>query len=634
MVLSLRTSSHPRLKLGLRCLPPNCSGIHQWSSMTYARAIRFVTSLILAFWLVPAIAGPKSADQVFKLSVAPGETEGLKLNWSIESGYYLYRRKIVATLNGKPLRVTSAAGEMKDDPTFGPTEIYHHGATADVETVPGTGEVLVTYQGCGENTICYPPVTKAIDLATLVVSNAREREDRALASSVPESVGVRSDFTVESGPSANTAGVDLDGSYASTLLTFLGLGLLLAFTPCVFPMLPILSGMLTRSADRLSFARSLSLSVAYVLAMACAYGVLGIFAAWFGGNLQAILQTPVAIGLMSLLFVALALSMFGFYELQLPQSLTARLTSGTHRSGSIGGAALLGFTSALIVGPCVTPPLAGALIYVAQTGNTLRGSSALFMLGLGMGLPLILLGTFGGAVLPRSGPWLARITHAFGIVFLGVAIWMMSRVLPLSLVAASWGVFGLGTGVWLGYSMLRRSGSAWNWQRMTTIAAASALVLYGGTLVIGAIDEWYEPLRPLAWAGIAPAINARGLEEGGFQVVTSETDLDAAMAGAQDDGRPVLIDFSADWCTECRLMERTVFVDAAVRSRLNGLRLIKADMTRYDAASRRLMERFAVVGPPTLVFLNPAGAEVDGTRIVGATAVGDFLTKIATAQRG
>jgi thiol:disulfide interchange protein DsbD len=601
--------------------------------MAYVRAIRFVTSLLLAFWLFPAAAGPKSADQAFKFSVALGEEEGLELNWSIEPGYYLYRNKIVATLNGKPLRVTTAHGETKDDPTFGLTEIYHHGATAYVETVPETGEVLVTYQGCGENTICYPPATKAIDLATLAVSDASERVDRARASSVPENVGVPSAFTVADDSAASGA-LNLDDSYGSTLLTFLGLGLLLAFTPCMFPMLPILSGILTRSADRLSLVRSLSLSAAYVLAMASAYGVLGIFAAWFGGNLQAVLQTPVAIGLMSVLFVALALSMFGFYELQLPQSLTAKLSPGADRTGSIGGAALLGFTSALIVGPCVTPPLAGALLYVAQTGDTLRGSSALFAFGLGMGLPLILLGTFGGTVLPKSGPWLIRIRQAFGIVFLGAAIWMMSRLLPLSLIAASWGVFALGAGVWLGYSVLSRSGPAWSWPRATPVAIASALMLYGGALVIGAIDDWYEPLRPLAFAGIAPSINALGEEQNGFQLVTNEADLNAAIANGQDDGRPVLIDFSADWCTECRLMERTVFADATVRDRLNGLRLIRADMTRYDAASRKLMERFAVVGPPTLIFLSPAGAEVDGTRIVGTTAVDDFLTKIAAAERG
>lgn len=601
--------------------------------MAYVCAIRFVTSLLLAFWLVPAVAEPKSAEQAFRLSVELGEEEGLELRWSIEPGYYLYRGKIAATLDGRPLRVTTARGEMKDDPTFGPTEIYHRGATAYVEAVPETGEVLVTYQGCGENTICYPPVTKAIDLSTLAIGDASERMERARASAVPENVGVPSGLIVASGSSANGA-LDLDGSFASALLTFLGLGLLLAFTPCMFPMLPILSGILTRSADELSFARSLSLSAAYVLAMAGAYGVLGIFAAWFGGNLQTVLQTPTAIVMMSALFVTLALSMFGFFELQLPQSLIARVSPGDFSTGSIGGVALLGFTSALIVGPCVTPPLAGALLYAAQTGNALRGSSALFALGLGMGLPLIVLGAFGGTALPKSGPWLIRIKQAFGIVFIGVAIWMLSRVLPLPLISAAWGLFGLGTGFWAGYSALSRSGPTSNWRRVAPVAAAAVFMMYGGALVIGAIDEWYEPLRPLAWAGIAPAANALGGEQDRFQIVTNEADLNAAIAGGREEGRPILIDFSADWCTECRLMERTVFADAAVRGRLSGLRLIRADMTRYDTASRKLMERFAVVGPPTLIFLSPAGAEVDGTRIVGTTAVDDFLTKIAAAERG
>ena len=603
--------------------------------MAYARAIRFVTLFLLAFWLVPAFAaGPKLADQVFRLGVTLGEDEELDFNWSIEPGYYLYRDKLAASLGGKPLKLTTAQGELKDDPNFGPTEVYHREASAYIEAVPAKGEVLVTFQGCGENTICYPPVTKAIDLATLAVSDAIGRAERPHDSSSAETGGP-SGFHAAGAASDNGADASgLDGSYISTLLTFFGFGFLLAFTPCMFPMLPILSGMLTQSAGRLSLARGFALSASYVLAMASAYGVLGIFAAWFGGNLQAALQTPVAVTLMSAVFVVLALSMFGLYELQLPQSLNAKLAPRDGESGSIGGAALLGFTSALIVGPCVTPPLAAALVYVAQTGNALRGSSALFMLGLGMGLPLLLLGTFGATVLPKSGAWLFRIKQVFGVILIGVALWMMSRILPLPLIATGWSVLAAGTGAWIALIAVNQPEPVWRLRQVPVVAASAALVVYGLFLAGGAIAGWYEPLRSLAWAGIAPSVGTWHQGEDGFQIVTNETDLDEAIAAGRAEGRPILVDFSADWCTECRLMERTVLADEIVRRRLNGVRLIRADVTRYDAQSRNIMRRFAVVGPPTLIFLNPMGTEVESARTVGATVADDFLAKIAAAERG
>ncbi len=600
--------------------------------MAYARAFRFVTMFLLALWLVPATAaGPKPADQVFRLSVTLGEDEELDLNWSIDPGFYLYRDKLAASLGGKPLKLTTDHGDVKDDPNFGPTEVYHHEASAYIEAVPAKGELLVTFQGCGENTICYPPVTKAIDLATLAVSDAAGRAERVRDSS--GTAGESSSLSAAASGNAGSAS-GLDGSYVSTLLTFLGFGLLLAFTPCTFPMLPILSGMLTQSAGGLSPARGFVLSASYVLAMAGAYGLLGIFAAWFGGNLQASLQTPLAITLMSAVFVVLALSMLGFYELQLPQFLNARLLPDAGRSGSIGGAALLGFASALVVGPCVTPPLAAALVYIAQSGNTLRGSSALFALGLGMGLPLLLLGTFGARVLPKSGPWLIRVKQVFGVVLIGVAISMMSRILALSLIAVSWGLLAAGTGVWLAMIAFRRWEPVWRSRQLAVAAASCVLLVYGLLLTGGGVGGWYEPLRPLAWAAIVPSPDTWHQGDDGFQIVTNEVDLDAAIAAGRAEGRRILVDFSASWCTECRLMERTVLADEKVRLRLDAMQLIRADVTRNDAQSQSIMQRFAVVGPPTLIFLNAAGREVEDARTVGATAVDDFLARIAAAERG
>ena len=602
--------------------------------MRYVRTIWFVTFLLQAFWLSAAAAAPKPPDEAFRFEVTQGEEEGLELSWSIAPGYYLYRERIAVSLDGKPLKITTAQGETKDDPNFGPTQVYHREATAYVDALPESGELRVTYQGCGENTICYPPITKVIDLATLAVRDAGDHADAMRSQSL--SVAAEPALAVPSESEAPVGGAnspDLSGGFASTLLAFLGFGLLLAFTPCVFPMLPILSGMLTRSAERLSPARGFVLSAAYVLAMAAAYGVLGIFAAWFGGNLQAVLQTPIAVALMSLLFLMLALSMFGLYDLQLPHAWSVRWMPGADRAGSIGGASLLGFASALIVGPCVTPPLAAALVYIAQTGNAVRGSAALFALGLGMGLPLLAFGTFGTAALPKSGPWLIRVKQAFGIVFIGAAVWMMSRILPLSWIAMAWGAFAVGIAFRFGWLELGRARSAQHWKRVVPVAAAGALAIYGGLLTVGGVRGWYAPLRPLVWAGITPAIAAPGSDTDEFQMVTNESDLVAAIAAGAN-GRPVLIDFSAEWCTECRLMERTLLSDDAVRRRLARLCLIRADMTRYDTGSRRLMERFAVVGPPTLIFLDATGREVSGTRIIGPTTVDDFLNKVAAAERG
>ena len=601
--------------------------------MPYARLLGFVTLVLVIAGAVPessVAAAPKAANEVFKLSAQPGEEEGIELNWSIAPGYYLYRDRISVTLNGKALKVATAHGEFKDDPTFGPTEVYHSTATAVVagDALPEAGEIQVTYQGCGENTICYPPMTKVLNLATLLIadSTGADGQDGITAKLSPGEPALPSQADGEA------EGSSLSGNYLSTLAAFLGFGLLLAFTPCVFPMIPILSGMLARSGGGTSVGRSFVLSGSYVVAMATAYGVLGVFAAWSGENLQTALQTPWAIVLMSLIFLALALSMFGLFELRLPQAWSAKLAGAAGNRGSVGGAALLGFGSALIVGPCVTPPLAAALVFIAQTGNIVRGSSALFALGLGMGLPLMAFGALGGKVLPRSGPWLTKINRAFGFVFVGLAIWMASRVLPMWLVAADWGVFFIALGVHLGATgMLSRL--SWQSARAFRVAAGGAVAVYGCLILIGAADAMYTPLRPLAFLGLIANAATSGDERSDFLNVSDEGALDAAIASASKQGRMMLIDFSAEWCAECKVMERTVLSQAVVRRQLHGMMLIRADLTHFDQSSKKLMKRFAVVGPPTMIFLNPDGTEIYEARVVGGIGVDGFLTRIAKAIR-
>ena len=605
--------------------------------MSYVRIAGFVTLLLRL--LMAAVgpvwaAAPLPADQAFQLRAQLDEEEGIELTWSIASGYYLYRERIVVTLDGQRIRIATKKGEAKDDPNFGLTEVYHGTgiATVPAELLPEKGRIVVTYQGCAENSICYPPISKTIDLATLLT------EDAPATSGTEPSPPVRGGNEEKSGvptwAPSSPGGLEtevgmLGGSVVSTTLAFLGLGLLLSLTPCVFPMIPILSGMLARAGGRLSVARSFVLSASYVLAMAAAYGTLGIFVAWSGENLQASLQTPLAVLAMSAVFIALALSMFGLYELQLPQSWTPRLVAVAGNKGSIGGAALLGFGSALIVGPCVTPPLAAALVYVAQTGQVLRGSLALFSLGLGMGLPLIAFGVLGARILPQAGVWLLRVKHVFGFIFVALAIWMASRVLPVALTATAWGGLCIAVGLYLDVPSLFEE-PRWRPAKLATATSGVLALFYGCILVIGAALSDYGPLQPLISVGLVAS--APDASVGGFQVVSNEAELDKAIDLGRKQGRGIMVDFSAAWCTECRLMERNIFAREEVQRQLAGMLLVRADLTHFDLSSKNLMQRFAVVGPPTVVFLNPDGTEIADARVVGDIGVDGFLNKIAKAS--
>jgi len=605
--------------------------------MSYVRIAGFVTLLLRL--LMAAVgpvwaAAPLPADQAFQFRAQLDEEEGIELTWSIASGYYLYRERIVVTLDGQRIRIATKKGEAKDDPNFGLTEVYHGTgiATVPAELLPEKGRIVVTYQGCAENSICYPPISKTIDLATLLT------EDAPATSGTEPSPPVRGGNEEKSGvptwAPSSPGGLEtevgmLGGSVVSTTLAFLGLGLLLSLTPCVFPMIPILSGMLARAGGRLSVARSFVLSASYVLAMAAAYGTLGIFVAWSGENLQASLQTPLAVLAMSAVFIALALSMFGLYELQLPQSWTPRLVAVAGNKGSIGGAALLGFGSALIVGPCVTPPLAAALVYVAQTGQVLRGSLALFSLGLGMGLPLIAFGVLGARILPQAGVWLLRVKHVFGFIFVALAIWMASRVLPVALTATAWGGLCIAVGLYLDVPSLFEE-PRWRPAKLATATSGVLALFYGCILVIGAALSDYGPLQPLISVGLVAS--APDASVGGFQVVSNEAELDKAIDLGRKQGRGIMVDFSAAWCTECRLMERNIFAREEVQRQLAGMLLVRADLTHFDLSSKNLMQRFAVVGPPTVVFLNPDGTEIADARVVGDIGVDGFLNKIAKAS--
>ena len=606
--------------------------------MPRIRLHRIVLFLLALFIGVPVSAqsgNPPPADQVFSLTASRSTEGGLQLDWRIAPGDYLYRDKIAAkTAAGETVAITTPPGQIKDDPTFGTTEIYHDHVQADIAATDlPAGEVVIIYQGCAERGICYPPVRKRIDLAAMTVTNGAAADPlQDIEAAVPDQSPVGSPANV----SASSDGISatnrlLSGHVLAMLAAFFGFGLLLSFTPCVFPMIPILSGLLARSGEHLSAKRGFVLSAAYVLAMALAYAALGVAAAWSGQNLQIALQTPLALGAISFVFVALALSMFGLYDLQLPASWAERLSAGAAGNrGSIGGAALLGFGSALIVGPCVTPPLAAALLYVAQTGDLARGAAALFALGLGMGVPLLAFGTFGAGLLPKSGPWLVGIKHVFGFVFIGMAVWMLSRIVPEWLTLELWGACLIGLGLYLGAASVFSKRFWCNCRVGLEIPGAIALAC-GALLLFGSI-RGNDLLCSLPILDSC-ATNDEAAAAIDVQTVTSLATFDAAMATARVTGKPVLLDFSANWCVECKIIDRNVLGNRTVRERMRDVVLIRADMTDYNDDSRALMQRFNVVGPPTMIFLNAqAGQEIPETRTVGPVDADTFIGKIANAR--
>lgn len=605
-------------------------------------------ALFSALLAGPVWAAP-TLDDRFQLRAETLAGGDVRLSWTIADGAYLYRDHVKVAAGTPPatLPATTSPGEMKDDPGFGRVEIWRAKGEAVVSAAAlaaagSPRELSVTYQGCEEDSICYPPVTRTLALAAVPVADASAtppptpRPDPAAQSAAPAASAqpaaapaASPEITVaaDTGVVSNLAA---RGGAAWVLLAFAGFGLLLAFTPCVFPMYPILAGLLAREGDGLSPRRGLALSSAYVAAMATAFAALGAVAAWSGANLQMVLQSPWAIGLLSAVFVLLAVSMFGAFELQLPQAWVNRFSRSVHdRRPSLGSAAALGFTSALIVGPCVTAPLAGALLYIAQTGDLALGAGALFALGLGKGAPLVAMGVLGPRALPRAGRWMTRVKQLFGAMFLATALWLASRILPPPLTLALAGALLIGLAVALG--AVPRPAEATGPMARAARAAGLVAGVWGGLLLIGAASGAENPLKPLeALAGprAAPAVDdavtfatARSLPE-------VEREVSQAVAG----GQPSLVYFTADWCLSCDVIERRVFDDPAVRAELDDVRLIKADVTANDEDAQAMLRRFAAAGPPTMVFLDRQAAEAGGARQVGELSARDFLESLTAVQ--
>jgi len=465
------------------------------------------------------------------------------------------------------------------------------------------------YQGCAEDGICYPPMRQQINLS---LSDAP-----AAADSMTEPVSEQD----------RLAGLIRDGALPWVALTFFGFGLLLAFTPCVLPMVPILSSIIVGQGPSLGVRRAFGLSLAFVLAMSLTYTVAGVVVALLGQNLQAAFQHPLILIGFSAIFVALALAMFGVYEFQMPAALQTRLTAASQKqaSGTLTGAGVMGVLSALIVGPCVAAPLAAALIVIGQSGDALRGGSALFALSLGMGTPLLAFGASAGKLLPKAGPWMEAVKKFFGILLLGVAVWMIERIVPAAAALVLWGLLALGTGLLLGALRWGPASPGKRWPRF----AGVAVMLYGAAILVGAATGASSPLRPLEGIG-RTAEQAVGLD---FTYVKTVVDLDRELAAASAAGQTAMLDFYADWCVDCKKMERYTFGEPAVVAALEGVRLLKADVTANDADDQALLKRFGIFGPPTIAFFGTDGEERRAYRQVGFAPAPEFATHVQVFLR-
>ncbi|GAC1038520.1 protein-disulfide reductase DsbD [Pseudomonas sp. No.117] len=534
-------------------------------------------------------------DQAFRLEQRR-DTEGRTVvRFIIAEGYYLYRQRFAfeaapGLLTGP---VPLPAGEPKHDEWFGDVQVYHAGVDIPLPLAPDRGgQIKVTYQGCADRGLCYPPETRTLEIAGPAASVA-------VTTPAPDQVG-----------------------WHRILLAFLA-GLGLTFTPCVLPMLPIVSAVVL--AGKARPGRGLLLALAYVLPMALSFAVLGALMGVFGArlNLQAQLQSAWVLIPFAGLFLLFALAMFGLFELRLPTALRERLerlASGT-RGGSLGGAATLGVLSSLIVSPCVSAPLAGLLLYISSTADWLGGGLALFALGLGMGTPLVLVAAGGGALLPRSGAWLVGMRNAFGVLLLAVALWLLERLLPGPLALAGWGLLAAGCGLFLGALEFQPKPPR---QRLLQLVGL-ALLLYGGAAGIGALRGASDPLRPLAAAALATPVTG----EQGLRTLSDP----AALATTLGRGRPVLVDVYADWCISCKLIEREVFGNPAVQAQLHDFTLIRFDLTASNREQRQWLDRQGLFGPPAILFYDDKGQEQPAGRIVGEIDAPDFLARLAEVKR-
>jgi len=578
--------------------------------------------------------------------------------------------KVVDQIPGATISsVILEEGVDQYDEFYGDVKVFRHSAEAlinfgltDGNQDSIQGQLLIHYQGCADIGVCFPPSVTALPITIDSSQHGPGSEIvvSALSSSSGISGGPNSGIIGASSPASNIA-VSTANSTAAlsssvqsnqqttqapqseqdrlfnflsssglwlTVATFFGFGLLLAFTPCVLPMVPILSSLIVGQGDKMSTTRAFQLSLIYVLVMASTYALVGIIVGLSGYNVQAFLQNPWVLSFIAILFVLLSLSMFGFYELQMPVRFQEKLTKWSNKQvgGQVSGVAAMGFISTLIVGPCITAPLAGALIYIAKTGDAVIGGAALFALGLGMGAPLLLIGTSAGKFVPKAGTWMDAVKHVFGIIMIAMAIYMISRFIPTTVTMLLFGVLAVMSGIYWGAAnsiSLESTG----WQKFSK-GSGLVVSLYGAALLFGALSgggSYLTPLQGLKESASSTSIDDQHLA---FAPVKSIDELQQIVANASSEGRPVMLDFYADWCVSCKEMEAFTFTDDRVRDLLKNAVVIQADVTANDDLDKALLKHFELFGPPGIIFYDIDGSEIRPARVVGFMSADKFSNHI------
>ncbi|MPS82444.1 MAG: protein-disulfide reductase DsbD [Achromobacter sp.] len=586
------------------------------------RWLPWLAALSLAMWSSLALSQDAFLDpeQAFRLEASRGADNDVRLTWRIADGYYLYRDRITAQRlpQATPIALQTPPGESKNDPNFGVMEVYHTQARATLAPA-GEGTLRITWQGCADAGLCYPPQTRDIAVNRLPVTDT--------PTTVPEESAA--DLDVNSDLSVSRALGD--NSLWWNLAVFLALGVGLAFTPCVLPMLPIVSSLVVGA--NASPRRGFVLSLVFVLPMAGTYAAMGVAAAMAGASLQATLQNPYMLGVLGVVFVALAFAMFGYYSLQLPAALRDRLDRAgrQHRGGTLIGAAAMGTVSALLVGPCMTAPLAGTLLYIADSGDTVRGAAILFALGIGMGLPMLAVGALGPRLLPRPGPWMERVKAVFGFLLLGTAVLMVERIVPPPTTLL----------LWSGLAIAIASALAvWSWQVRSRAAYQALLasisiptMAWGLVMLMGAAAGQADPARPLAFlAERGQATSNPTAESDGFVTLDSPQALHDALNRARSAGRPAVLDFSAQWCVSCKKIEREVYPLPEVQAALSSADLIRFDLSQSTPDQLALLRRLRVPGPPSVLFFAADGLERRQHRVTGEFDASTLLTRYHLAQ--
>ena len=619
-------------------------------------AKRFTSALLCLFLLAsPALHAQQSSgggglsallkpsdeflppDEAFKVSARATGPNTVEVEWVITKGYYLYRKRMGFSTDTKQATLGEAQfpkGQIKNDEFFGEMEVFHEEVTATVPvTRPAGGELrlalTVKYQGCAEAGLCYNPLTKVIDV-TLPAGDG-------VANTGGSSSGTSSDAGSSGKVSEQDRLANLirSGNLLAVLGTFFGLGLLLSFTPCVLPMIPILSGIIVGQSEKVTPTKGFSLAFTYVQGMAITYAAAAVaFVLAFKQAPQAFFQKPWIVGSFAALFVVLAFAMFGNFTLQLPSSMQSKLTdvSNKQKGGTYLGTFIMGALSALIVTACVAPAMIAALSVISQTGLIGRGAAALYFMGLGMGVPLLLVGASAGSLLPKAGAWMDAVKSLFGVMFLGLAIYLLSSVLPAALIMLLWAALAIISGYWI-FSLQLKPGqfapAAWR-------GCGLVVLIYGVLLLIGMGSGRTDPLQPLqgvsavtstTTATAATEQHVAGLP---FKRIKSVTELDAELAAATAAGKTAMLDFYADWCTSCKEMEKYSFTDAQVQTALSNAILLQVDVTANNADDQALLKRFGIFGPPTIAFF-VNGEERKDYRVVGYMKATEFAPHVNAA---